>query len=81
MDRTARYRYATLLFGIVYVTLMLRWVRWPDIPREVLLVFWFGLTTPAMIFLVWNLVQETRSIYHRRRMINKLLDEHPSPHP
>lgn len=74
-DRMARYRYATFLFGIVYVMLMLRWARWPELSREVLLSMWFLLTTPAIIMLVINLVQETARIYHTRRRIDRMLDE------
>lgn len=70
-----RYRVATFLFGILYVLLMGRWLRWPNLPREVILSLWFLLSTPAMVLLIINLYQETRQVYHGRRRIDRLLDD------
>jgi phosphatidylglycerophosphate synthase len=78
-DQFTRYRIAALLFVALYVFLMSRaFLNWPDWGRGTAMLVWFTLTTPALILVLWNVVQSSIVIYRKRRTINQMLDERQS---
>jgi hypothetical protein len=64
------------MFAFLYAFLMCTGLlHWPRLDRRVILALWYGLTTPALALIVWNVAQESWTIIRRRRMIDHMLKD------
>jgi hypothetical protein len=63
----------------MYVVLVTRLFHWPDLPKDVIRGIFFGLSTPAMILLLYNVFEGSIQLYRARRKIDRMLDAPSTP--